>query len=128
MKKVVFLPYDFDTAIGINNEGSLVFSYNLEDIDQTDSGADVFNGQQSVLWKNLRAAFSDEIATMYKELRSTGALSYDKVEQMFEEHQAKWPEAIFNEDAYYKYLQPLINDGSGAYLPMLQGSKAEQRK
>lgn len=65
---------------------------------------------------------------MYKELRSTGALSYDKVEQMFEEHQAKWPEAIFNEDAYYKYLQPLINDGSGAYLPMLQGSKAEQRK
>ena len=34
-KKNVFLPYDFDTAIGINNEGSLVFSYNLEDIDQT---------------------------------------------------------------------------------------------
>ena len=34
-KKIVFLPYDFDTAIGINNEGSLVFSYNLEDIDQT---------------------------------------------------------------------------------------------
>lgn len=128
MKKVVFLPYDFDTAIGINNEGSLVFSYNLEDIDQTDSGADVFNGQQSVLWKNLRVAFGDEIATMYKELRSTGALSYDKVEQMFEEHQAKWPEAIFNEDSYYKYLQPLIDNGSGAYLPMLQGSKAEQRK
>ena len=50
-KKIVFLPYDFDTAIGINNEGALVFSYNLEDIDQTEGGADVFNGQQSVLWK-----------------------------------------------------------------------------
>ena len=25
-KKIVLLPYDFDTAIGINNEGSLVFS------------------------------------------------------------------------------------------------------
>ena len=25
-KKIVFLPYDFDTAIGINNEGALVFS------------------------------------------------------------------------------------------------------
>ena len=55
-KKIVFLPYDMDTAIGINNEGALVFSYNLEDIDQTAGGADVFNGQQSVLWKNMRAA------------------------------------------------------------------------
>ena len=51
-KKIVFLPYDMDTAIGINNEGSLVFSYNLEDIDKTEGGADIFNGQQSVLWKN----------------------------------------------------------------------------
>ena len=31
-RKIVFLPYDFDTAIGINNEGTLEFSYNLEDI------------------------------------------------------------------------------------------------
>lgn len=122
------LPYDFDTAIGINNEGSLVFSYNLEDIDHTESGEDIFNGQQSVLWINLRQAFYDDIAAMYKTLRSTGALSYDKVVTMFEEHQAKWGEAIFNEDAYFKYLQPLIDDGSGAYLAMLQGSKAEQRK
>lgn len=117
-----------DTAIGINNEGSLVFSYNLEDIDTLASGADVFNGQQSVLWKNMRAAFFDEIKTMYQNLRSTGALSYAKVEQMFEEHQGKWPEAIFNEDAFFKYLQPLIDDGTGSYLAMLQGSKAEQRK
>lgn len=105
-----------------------MFSYELEDIDTTESGADVFNGQQSVLWKNLRAAFPDELAAMYQNLRSTGALSYEKVEKMFEEHQAKWPEAIFNEDAYYKYLQPLIDDGTGSYLSMLQGSKAEQRK
>ena len=127
-KRCVMLPYDMDTAIGINNEGSLVFSYNLEDIDKTDKGADVFNGQQSVLWKNVRAAFFEELKEMYQKLRSTGALSYDKVERMFEEHQAKWPEAIFNEDAYFKYLAPLIDEGSAAYLSMLQGSKAEQRK
>jgi len=127
-KKVVFLPYDFDTAIGINNEGSLVFSYNLEDIDHTESGADIFNGQQSVLWKNLREMFPDELRTMYQQLRSTGALSYAKVEKAFEDHQAKWPEAIFNEDAWFKYLAPLEEKGSEAYLAMLQGSKAEQRK
>ena len=122
------LPYDFDTAIGINNEGALAFSYNLEDIDQTSGGADVFNGQQSVLWINLRQGFFDEIKAMYQSLRSSGVLSYAVVEQMFEAHQSKWPEAIFNEDAYFKYLQPLIDDGSAAYLTMLQGSKAEQRK
>lgn len=126
--KCCWLPYDFDTALGINNEGSLVFGYNLEDIDTVSGGADVFNGQQSVLWINLRQAFFPQIRSMYQTLRSNGALSYAKVEQMFEAHQAKWGEAIFNEDAWFKYLQPLIDDGSGAYLSMLQGSKAEQRK
>ena len=127
-KKVVWLPYDMDTAIGINNEGQLVFSYNLEDIDHIEGGADVFNGQESVLWENIRAAFSSELAAMYRQLRSTGALSYAKVEKMFEDHQDKWPEAIFNEDSWFKYIEPLTKDGNGSYLPMMQGSKAEQRK
>ena len=127
-KKIVFLPYDFDTAIGINNEGSLVFSYNLEDIDKTAGGADIFNGQQSVLWKNLREMFPEELRAMYQTLRSTGVISYDKIEDAFEAHQGKWPEAIFNEDAWFKYLAPLEEKGSAAYLAMLLGSKAEQRK
>ncbi|SHK33291.1 BspA family leucine-rich repeat surface protein, partial [Hespellia stercorisuis] len=125
--KWCFLPYDFDTAIGINNEGALAFSYELEDID-TVAGADVYNGQHSVLWMNLRDAYMDDIKAMYQELRSKGKLSYADTEQRFEDHQGKWPEAIFNEDAYFKYLAPLIEDNSGAYLSMLQGSKAEQRK
>lgn len=127
-KKIVWLPYDFDTALGINNEGSLVFGYELEDTDHIEGGADVYNGQQSVVWNNLRDAFGDELAAMYRTLRSQGKLSYDKVEKMFEDHQGKWSEAIFNEDSYFKYILPLIDDGSGAYLEMLQGSKAEQRK
>jgi len=126
--KICWLPYDMDTAIGINNEGSLVFSYALEDTDKTSDGADVYNGQQSVFWKNLREAFGSEIKAMYQELRSDGKLSYTVVEEMFENHQKVWSEAIWNEDAYYKYLQPLIESGTGIYLPMLQGSKSEQRK
>ena len=122
------MPYDFDTAIGINNEGSLAFSYNLEDTDTISGGADVFNGQQSVLWKNLRDAFAAELKAMYQNLRSTGALSYAKTEQYFEQHQSKWPEAVFNEDAWFKYLQPLVESGDASYLSMLLGSKAEQRK
>ena len=126
-KKVVWLPYDMDTAIGINNDGELVFDYQLEDIDYQRSGAPIFNGQDSVIWKNIRAAFSEELKTMYQNLRSSGALSYEKVEEMFEAHQSKWSEAIFNEDSNFKYIIPFIQDNAN-YLYMLLGSKEEQRK
>ena len=126
-KKVVWLPYDMDTAIGINNDGQLVFSYRLEDIDWQAGGEPVYNGQRSVIWQNIRAAFADELKAMYFNLRSSGALSYEKVEQMFEEHQNKWSEAIFNEDSYFKYIEPFMQNNEN-YLYMLQGSKAEQRK
>ena len=127
-KKIVWLPYDFDTALGINNEGSLVFGYELEDTDHLAEDTDVYNGQDSVIWNNLRDAFGAELKAMYQELRSTGALTYEKVEKMFEEHQGKWPEAIFNEDALKKYIDPLVKEGTASYLSMLQGSKKEQRK
>lgn len=126
-KKIVWLPYDMDTAIGINNEGELVFGYELEDTDHLTGGADVYNGQDSVIWNNIRLAFQDELRSMYQTLRSQGKLSYEVIERAFEEHQAKWPEALFNEDSQFCYLDPLINDGTN-YLAMLQGSKEEQRK
>ena len=126
--KVCWLPYDMDTAVGIDNEGALKFGYELEDIDTTESGADVYNGQQSVFWCNIRDAFGEELKAMYQKLRSDNKLSYDIIENAYEQHQSKWPEAVWNEDAYYKYLEPLLVDGSGIYLPMLQGSKSEQRK
>lgn len=126
-KKVVWLPYDFDSAIGINNDGELVFDYQLEDIDYQRSGAPIFNGQDSVIWKNIRMAYADELKTMYQNLRSSGALSYEKIEQMFEEHQSKWSEAIFNEDSQFKYIEPFVNNNAN-YLYMLLGSKEEQRK
>ena len=132
-RKAVAEPYDMDTAIGTNNEGFLVFGYSLEDTDHLSDDADVFNGQDSVLWNNVRDAFPAEIVAMYQSLRSNGTLSYESVERRFEEHQAKWSEAIFNEDAYFKYIAPLTDPDTGKeptdfYLPMLQGSKAEQRK
>lgn len=125
--KWYWFPYDMDTAIGINNEGALVFGYSLEDIDTVD-GADVYNGQGSTFWCNIRDAFVSELKAMYQALRSGTYINYDYVENAYEEHQAKWPEAIFNEDSYSKYLEPLFLKNDNTYLEMLQGSKAEQRK
>lgn len=125
--KFLILPYDYDTAIGINNEGELKFGYWLEDTDLF-NGTKVYNGQDSVLYVNLRLAFAEEIMAMYGELRKLDAFSYDAVEKRFEEHQKVWGEAIFNEDAKFKYIDPLVNDGDNTYLEMLQGSKSSQRK
>jgi hypothetical protein len=77
-----------DTAIGIDNKGKLSFDYYLEDIDQLD-GTDVYNGQTSVMWCNVRDAFQSELAAMYLTLRNQGLLSYDEVERRFTEHQSK---------------------------------------
>ena len=147
-RKAVAEPYDMDTALGTNNSGVLMFSYNLEDTDRVSavitgegggSDAPVFNAQDSVLWCNFRDAFGAEITAMYRDLRATGAWSYNTIETLFETHQAKWPEVIFNEDAWIKYIVPLtdpvtVDEDTGElirtdrYLTMLQGSKKEQRK
>ena len=125
--KWLILPYDYDTAIGINNEGELKFGYELEDTDLI-NGNNVYNGQDSVLYVNMRLAYAEEIMEMYKELRNGDVFSYEEIEKRFEEHQSVWGEAVFNEDARFKYIDPLVNEGNETYLPMLQGSKAEQRK
>jgi len=119
------IPYDWDTACGINNEGELVFDYNLEDTD-TVNGEDVFNGQHSALWCNVRDAFRPEITKMYQDLRSAGTLSYQTIKDKMERHQQTWPQSIWNEDAYIKWLNPYLLDGEDN-LAMLQGDKAAQR-
>lgn len=148
-RRAVFEPYDMDTAIGTNNSGILMFSPYLEDIDRVDSvisgdisggsEAPVYNAQDSVVWNNIRDAFREELRAMYRSLRASNAWSYNEIEQRFENHQAAWPEAIYNEDAWVKYIYPLIeavtiDEETGLpiktdrYLTMLQGSKEEQRK
>ena len=121
------LPYDMDTAIGINNEGQLVFDYDLEDTDRVNN-SNVFNGQESVLWCNIRDAFAEELAEMYADLRNGTAFNYEEVVKRFKEHQSVWSETVWNEDAYEKYLEPLLNDNDASYLTMLQGNKASQRE
>ena len=125
--KWLILPYDYDTAIGINNEGELKFGYWLEDTDLI-NGNNVYNGQDSVLYVNMRLGFPEKLMEMYRTLRTGDTFSYDEVERRFEEHQRVWGEAVFNEDAKFKYIDPLVLEGNKTYLPMAQGDKAEQRK
>lgn len=136
LKLWMWLFYDADSSLGTDNKGNLAFDYWLEDIDFTEAGEPVYNGQNSVLWANLRRAYAAEIEAEYKrlrtELRADGSgdplLSYDVANRYFEEHQNKWPEAVFNEDGFKKSIEPMLLKGDGLYLPMLQGKKEQHRK
>jgi hypothetical protein len=114
--------YDNDTSCGINNEGHLVFDYYHEDIDTLD-GANVYNGQNSVLWTNFRQAFADEIKETYQQLRNDGKLTYDKIIEYFVTNGSdKWSAAIYNEDADYKYISMLRNDNDASNLYQVRGT------
>lgn len=130
--------YDNDTALGINNEGRLMFDYAIEFHD-TQSGSNVWNGESSLLWNNVEKAFSTEIATIYKNLRQTGVITYEEAfNQLLTEQSAKWCEALYNFDAKFKYVDPAITGFfdygtntfkiTSEYLYEAQGSRAEHRK
>ena len=95
MAKWIWLFYDADSSIGTDNKGNLTFEYWMEDIDFTEAGDPVFNGQNNVFWTNLRTCFATEIRDEYRRLRTDlGAdgkalLSYDKVNELFTEHQSQ---------------------------------------
>ena len=121
----IVLFYDADSSCGTDNNGNLSFDYYLEDIDKTKNNDPIYNGQDSVLWCNLRETRRDDIAQLYRDLRHSGDLSYEKVIAAFEAHQGKWSEAIFNADMYTKCIEPLFDPvkPESRYLPMLQGKK-----
>jgi hypothetical protein len=105
------IPYDMDTAIGINNEGLLTFEYDLEDYDK-ENGTSIFNCGSSVLWSNYSKVFKEDLGNMYRELRSGTKFNYEYINNKMKAHQEIWPEAIWNEDEYTKYIGSYIDLGS----------------
>lgn len=74
--------YDMDTMLGLNNYGYNKYNYDVED-----TKSDIYNGQNSVLWNNLRAVFADEIATTYANMRNRG-LNYTNLINIYNQTQA----------------------------------------
>ncbi len=134
MAEWLWLFYDADSSLGTDNKGNLTFEYWMEDIDYTAAGDPVYNGQNNVFWTNLRECFADEIEAEYKRLRTSlredgrPLLSYEVVNDLFEAHQSQWSEAIYNEDAWRKAVEPLEKVNDPQYLPMQQGKKEQHFK
>lgn len=113
--------YDNDTCLGINNEGRLVFDYYHEDVD-TLSGANVFNGQNSILWKNVRLGLADKVQTTYQNLRNAGKLTYDLLcDRFITQGSDMWSESVYNEDSDFKYVSMLRTDDDSSNLYQIRG-------
>lgn len=109
-----------------------IVEWSSEPIDGVTSRTNIYNGQECTLyvnWQNPNSnyGYMDLSREVYRGLRSSGALTFEKVRTMFKDHQDAWSEAMFNEDGEVKYLSVLYKNGSGAHLPKLLGSKASQR-
>ena len=130
--------YDMDTMLGLNNYGYNKFNYDIEDTD-----ANVYNGQNSVLWNNFREAFPNEIRDMYNQLQQNSKLNYEGILSVYGELQADAVnEAVYNADSYYKYVRPFsegyynsvtgdldwVEPGTKDYLYASQGSRSLHRK
>lgn len=117
--------YDNDTIYGINNQGDLVLDYFYEDRDQL-GDAYVYNGATSTLWVNFKAAFADEIAEKYRELRSDNRLTKAKLTEAYVTNQAdKWSISIYNEDSDYKYISMVRSDDDASNLGQVRGTGVE---
>ena len=129
--------YDMDTMLGLNNYGYNKFGYDVEDTD-----ANIYNGQNSVLWNNFRACFQPTINAIYNQLRKTG-LNYNNLLKIYNEGQADaLNEISSNADARYKYVRPFtegyinsvtgdkvwVEPGSVDYLYAAQGRRSMHRE
>ncbi len=119
--------YDNDTADGNDNEGGLTLSYGMEDTD-TIGAKDVFNASGSVIWCNIRDLMYDDLRTLFLDLESKGAWDAKRILAKYTEHQRPRPEALVIEDMWKKYIRPYTNSGTHAYLEMMYGTKADQRR
>ena len=118
--------YDIDTIFGLNNEGVLDFSYDLEQHDTKGTG-NVYNGEGSVFWNNFETVFADDIKAYYNNLRSNG-LNYDYILSIIKGEQVdKISAAMYNSDSQFKYVESLLFNNEN-YLYAAQGSRIEHFK
>ena len=85
--------YDCDTILGVRNDGRLKYSWDVDEnttdpeLSTEDKTVYAYAGHDSVLWKNLREQFPDELAAAYKRIRER--MSNSTIFAMFDDEQMR---------------------------------------
>lgn len=135
-----FWMYDGDTALGINNNGELVFPYGKEDTDYEiegdSSSKHVFNGATSTFFCRLRDLLSNEISETFNSVIAECFSANNLIEQ-FDRCQECFPEEIWRRDIERKYIRTFTGESVDNSIPkqdsqylrdMMQGRKKYQRR
>ena len=128
------------TALGINNNGELIFPYGKEDtdynIDGNPASGYVFNGATSVFWCRLRDLLPGEITTTFQTVAAE-CFSADNLISQFDDYQECYPEEIWRLDIQRKYIRTFTGESIDNSKPkhdvqylrdMMQGRKKYQRR
>ena len=119
--------YDNDTALGINNNGKMVFDAGLEDIDKL-ANSWVYNEGPSVFWRRIRKNMTSELATLYTDLKGECFNAKNLIDE-FDKWQEQFPENLWRLDFERKYYRPYNVGGEVSYLrDMANGRKKYQRR
>lgn len=135
--------YDNDTILGVRNDGRLKYNWDVDEntidteLSTPEKTVYAFAGHDSVLWKNLREQFPNELKAAYVRIRSK--LTNDNIFQMFDKEQSeKFCERIYNLDAINKYVIPktigievnkdgMVSKVKYSYLEAMQGNRKAHR-
>ena len=119
--------YDMDTALGINNNGQMVFNAGIEDIDKDASGW-IYNEAESVIWRRVRENMYNQLAALYVNLKGD-CFNAENLIQEFDRLQAQFPEELWRADFERKYYRPFRDLNETTYLnDMANGRKKYQRR
>lgn len=132
--------YDNDTALGINNNGELIFPYGKEDTDYNIEGSPssgyVFNGATSTFWCRLRDSLPGEITSTFTSVAAE-CFSATHLINQFDAYQECYPEEIWRLDIQRKYIRTFTGESIDNSKPkhdvqylrdMMQGRKKYQRR
>lgn len=130
-----------DTALGINNNGELVFPYGKEDsdynIEGNPSSGYIFNGATSVFWCRLRDLLQSEIRNTFNTVVSADCFRATSLINQFDKFQDCYPEEIWRLDIERKYIRTFTGESVDNSKPkhdvqylrdMMQGKKKYQRR
>lgn len=128
------------TALGINNNGELIFPYGKEDVDYNIDGNPasgyVFNGATSVFWCRLRDLLPGEIKSTFQNVAAE-CFSAENLINEFDKYQECYPEEIWRLDIQRKYIRTFTGESVDNSKPkhdvqylrdMMQGRKKYQRR
>lgn len=117
--------YDFDTALGIDNNGVLNRPYGKEDIDLDENNSYVFNGARSTFFMRIRNLMQGGLNRVYNTVKD--AWDADDLINEFDTWQSEFPEEIWRKDFERKYYRPFTGESIDNSIPKLDRNYLKER-